>query len=158
MNEKIAQEFLDALLPSFESLETQSSAILQFLKDKGIASDKDLAPYLDQAGKASNVRWRAVRIRMERLLASLANPPEEIVQKTTEKEPGKPTEDKAETDPQKDNNTVAVANVEHATGDKEEVDIADAKKDVASSTPKGQDKSKPDASRPNEKADDNNAA
>jgi hypothetical protein len=156
MDEKIAQEFLDALLPSFEALETQSSAILQFLKDKGIASDKDLAPYLDQAGKASNVRWRAVRIRMERLLASLVNPPEKAVQKTAEKEPRKPNEDKAETNPEKDKYTVAVANGEHATGEKEEVD--DAKQDVASSTPKGQDKSKQAASKPNEKADDNNAA
>jgi hypothetical protein len=45
---------------------------VQFLKEKGIATDDDLKPYFEQATGASSVRWRAVRVRMERLLTAAA--------------------------------------------------------------------------------------
>jgi hypothetical protein len=70
MDTAAVEQLLDEMLTSFEDLETKASAILQFLKDKGNATDKDLAPYLEQAGKASNVRWRAARLRMMSLLSS----------------------------------------------------------------------------------------
>ena len=78
MDVHIAEEILNELGSSLEALETQSAAILQFLKDKGIATDEQLAPYLEQAGNASNVRWRAARLRMERVLASAAKEAERI--------------------------------------------------------------------------------
>jgi hypothetical protein len=84
MDEKIAQEILDELFPALEALETQSAAILQFLKERKIATDKDLAPFLEQAANASNVRWRAARLRMERLFAGAIKSAEESEKKTRE--------------------------------------------------------------------------
>ena len=56
MDEEILQQIFDELLSSFEPLETQTAALVQFLKAKGIATDEELAPFLEQAGNASNVR------------------------------------------------------------------------------------------------------
>jgi hypothetical protein len=69
MEPSMAEQILDELLPSFEALETQSGAILQFLKDKGTVTDEQFAPYIEQARSASVIRWRAVRLRVNRLLA-----------------------------------------------------------------------------------------
>src|SRR5947209_17347989 len=77
MNSEAIKEILNELFSHLERLETQSEAILQFLKEKKRVTDKQLAPYLEQAGNASNVRWRAARIRIEHLLSS-AQPEEEI--------------------------------------------------------------------------------
>ena len=71
MELRTAEEILEELLPPLEALETQSGAVLQFLKDKGITTDEQLAPYLEQARNASNIRWRAARLRINRLLAAV---------------------------------------------------------------------------------------
>jgi hypothetical protein len=70
MDQNIVQEILHELFASLEALDTQTSAIRQFLKDKGIATEQELAPYLEQAGNASGVRWLAVRVRIDHLLSS----------------------------------------------------------------------------------------
>ena len=70
MNVDLAHELLNELGLSLEHLETQQAALMQFLKDEGIVTDNKLAPYLTQAGKASNVRWRAARVRLERLISA----------------------------------------------------------------------------------------
>jgi hypothetical protein len=62
------KEILSELFGLLETSETQTLAILQFLKDEGIATEEKLAPYLERAGNASSVRWRAARARMEYLL------------------------------------------------------------------------------------------
>jgi uncharacterized protein YdaU (DUF1376 family) len=70
MNVDLAQELLNELGSSLEDLETQHGALLQFLKDNGIVTDDQLAPYLTQAGNTSNVRWRATRVRLARLFST----------------------------------------------------------------------------------------
>lgn len=91
MDENIAREILDELFSSLETLETQSAAILRFVKDKGLASEQDLAPYFEQAGNASNVRWRAARVRIDHLLASAFKPADG----KAKEEPPKPEDKKS---------------------------------------------------------------
>jgi hypothetical protein len=68
MNNEAMKEVLNELFSHLERLETQNAAILQFLKEKKRVTDKQLAPYLEQAGNASSVRWRAARVRIDHLL------------------------------------------------------------------------------------------
>ena len=68
MNNDAMKEVLNELFSHLERLETQNEAILQFLKEKKRVTDKQLAPYLEQAGNASNVKWRAARVRINHLL------------------------------------------------------------------------------------------
>jgi hypothetical protein len=72
MNAHLAHELLNELASSLETLEAQQSALLQFLKEKGVVTDDQLAPYLNQAGNASNVRWLAARVRLERIFSAEA--------------------------------------------------------------------------------------
>jgi len=60
----------EELFPYLESLETRSDAILQLLRDKDQVTDEQLAPYLEQAGNASNIKWLGARKRIEYLLSS----------------------------------------------------------------------------------------
>lgn len=74
---KVGGQFLDQLFSALEDLETQSAGVVQFLKDKGLATDDELAPYLEAAAGASEVRWRAARLRMDALLAAAIKDAEE---------------------------------------------------------------------------------
>jgi len=65
------KEILGELFALLEAQESHSAAVLQFLRDQGIATDEKLAPYLEQAGRASSVKWLAARKRMEYLLTPI---------------------------------------------------------------------------------------
>ena len=71
MERNALKELLDELLPSLEALEGRTGAILEFMRDKGLATDEELAPYLEQANNAANVRWLAARLRINRILATV---------------------------------------------------------------------------------------
>ena len=96
MDDKIAQLILDELFSSLENLETQTAAVLQFLKDKGGATDELLAPYLEQAGKATSIKRRAVRVRIDYLLSGITNPAKKAVEQDTAKDEKKSPEPTAE--------------------------------------------------------------
>jgi hypothetical protein len=87
MNEDILREALHEMFSSLEAVEAQNAAILSFLKEKGIATDETLAPHLERAANASNVRWRAARVRIDYLLSSATKSAEQAGEKqSAEKE------------------------------------------------------------------------
>ena len=98
-NPEPIKEILDELFSLLESLETQSLALTQFLKDQGMATDEKLAPYLDRAGNASSVKWRAARARMQYLLSPVAKKTDDEV-KDKNKESEQPQAEKQATEKQ----------------------------------------------------------
>ncbi len=90
MDPSVAEELLDEVLPSLEALEAQNAAIAQFLRAKGIATDEQLAPYVEQAKNASSVRWRAARLRIERLLSTAIKATEQAKEKVPDKAAERP--------------------------------------------------------------------
>lgn len=70
MDLQVLEEVVDELVSSIEAIEAQATAAVQFLKAQGIATDEQLAPFMEQAGTASNVKWRAARLRLKRVLSS----------------------------------------------------------------------------------------
>jgi hypothetical protein len=75
---QLGQELLNEFGSILESLETQNAALLECLKHKNIISDEEMQPYVDQAAKASNVRWIAMRARLEHLFTSLEKHMDEL--------------------------------------------------------------------------------
>lgn len=87
MDSKIVDEIMEELSSTMERIETQSTAILEFIKEKGIAKDEELAPYLERAATASSVRWRATRVRLEHLFAGLEKSEQKAEEKKKSEEP-----------------------------------------------------------------------
>jgi len=120
MNSHLAQELLNELGSSLESLETRNTALLQFLNDRGIVTDDQLAPDMDQAGNASSVRWRATRVRLERVFAAATEAEEKAFEKLHEQAPKTqtpeaPAEKQTSTDQQPENAAKKTEAKEHST-------------------------------------------
>ena len=84
MDSDIIEEILDEFDSVFQSADTGTAA-LRVLKEKGIANDAELAPYLEAAATASSVKWRATRLRLARLLESAAKSMEDELTEKQEK-------------------------------------------------------------------------
>jgi hypothetical protein len=94
VDQDVTNYVLQELLPAFENLDSHSAAILAFLKERGIATDEAMKPYFEQASLASSVKWRAIRARLEHLLAPSPKTTTEAAMKETEP----PKEEGSETD------------------------------------------------------------
>jgi hypothetical protein len=106
------KEIVNELLSSLESLEAQSAGVLEFLKSEKRGTGKKLAPFLEQAAEASNVRYRAARLRMERLFAELERQEEKAGEQSKEVELAAPqakeTEQAAQAKPEVQSEPAAV--------------------------------------------------
>lgn len=130
--ENTIKEILDDLIPAMEAVEAQSTAVLRFLKENGIASEEQLRPYLEQGADTSNVKWRAVRVRMERLLNSAM----EAVQKASEKTATSPEPRAAEEKTDQETTAPGKSNSEDvASRDKKEASTATGEKTLEDKTP-----------------------
>lgn len=118
MDDKIAQLILDELFSSLETLETQTAAVLQFLKEKGGASEEQLAPYLEQAGRASSIKRGAARVRIDYLLSGITNPPKKAVEQDAEKGEKKSPEPTAEKPKEKVQESALRKGEEDQSGDR----------------------------------------
>lgn len=73
MDEKLIDEILDAVLPPIEAAESQTNALIQLLRERGILTDDDFHRFQEQAENASEIKSRAMRLRLKRIFESLAD-------------------------------------------------------------------------------------
>jgi len=72
VDEKLIDEILDAVLPPIEAAESQTAAVIQLLRERGILNDDDFARFQEQAENASEIRSRAMRLRLKRILSAMS--------------------------------------------------------------------------------------
>jgi hypothetical protein len=143
-NPEPIKEILDELFSLLETLETQSLALTQFLKDQGIATEEKLAPYVDRAGNASSVKWRAARARMQYLLSPVAKKTDDQ-EKDKNQASEKPPAEKSSTEKP----SVAKQSAENLPSGQNEPESNDAARDAARNASANVDKNrKPAAPKP----------
>ena len=104
MSENPTEQVLSDLFRYIEVLETQNRAILQLLRDRGIVTDEQFAPYLETAATASDVKWRAARVRMEHLFTNVPEPKAQVSENAKKETPKKeqPTREASEVESAKE--------------------------------------------------------
>jgi hypothetical protein len=135
MDEDLAHQILDELLKHLEEAETQSAAVLHFLKAKGIATGEQLTPCFEEASKATSVKWVAERARFNRLLSLAAK---SSSKKSAEETPGKSADTNPEITPKNtapDNSATQAANGESGTTAPTQADGERTDKDNSDSPP-----------------------
>src|SRR5580698_9589165 len=87
-------EIFDEMFTLMQDLETRSVAVLEYLQEQGGVTDEKLAPYLDRAAAAADVRWRAARASKESQDSKAQNAKSSGDAKTQQKKTGDEQEDK----------------------------------------------------------------
>jgi hypothetical protein len=132
MDLKVAEEFLDELFSSLEAQETQSAAVLQFLKDHGNATDEQLASYMERASKASNVRWRATRLRLMSLLSSAVKDEEKSSKREPSQQSQKSEKDEKSARPQEKSMSQEISKPEAESKKENAAEVSGQKPEAAS--------------------------
>ncbi len=102
MDEKVLDELLDAFLPLVIAAETRSAAVLEALKSSGVLTDEQLAPFLEQASNAADVKTTGMRLRVKRLIQSA------LKDNAAEKKPApQPEQPSAAPEPEQKNDSAA---------------------------------------------------
>jgi hypothetical protein len=114
------KEIFDELFALLEDLETRDEALAEFLKAEGLVTDEKLQPYLDRAGKAASVRWRAARARMEHLFTPIPV----AVREAKKEADALQQEAKAEKDKKQDGQIAGSESQSCGRGEREEQGIA----------------------------------
>ena len=70
MADNPAKEALCELLDYLEQVETKCGALMAFFRANGTISDQNLAPFLEHADNATDVKSRAIRARFDNLFAA----------------------------------------------------------------------------------------
>ena len=83
MDENVIDEFLESILSALASAETQSAALLQVLRETKNVSEEQLTKAMDQASNATEIKMRATRLRLKRILTAAIS---ELEKQQTKKE------------------------------------------------------------------------
>jgi len=126
MDASPALQAISELLPYLESLDTKNTAILQALKERGLLTDEEFAPYLEQAANMTSVRWLAARVRIERLLSTKVQDSE----KPPESNRGPENDKAAEEDKKAEPKTAKEEGSESPSGERAEQDKQEQEMDA----------------------------
>jgi len=140
-------EIFDEMFTLLADIETRNAALFEYMKEQGGVTDEKLAPYLERAAAATDVRWRAARARMEHLLAPKPKSATEVGKDERTKEP-------SSSQPQAKGNDAESSNTKQQSEKKQEprTDSKDLGKELASAQPGDQKSSEPrDAKSQNDK-------
>src|ERR1700753_2998924 len=89
MDENVIDELLDSILSPLASAETQSAALLLLLRETNTVSEQQIAAATEQASNATEIKMRATRLRLKRILTAAISHFEK--QHQPKEEPKKPS-------------------------------------------------------------------
>jgi len=96
MDADALKKAFNELYPHLEWQQTQITALLEFLTAKGIITDQEFDPFVEEAGKRSSVKWLAARLRVEHALSESKEEEEKPAEISTKPPAEEPEEERAQ--------------------------------------------------------------
>ena len=129
MDADAVKNALKELYPHLEWQETQITALLEFMRAKGIIMDQEFDRFVEEAGKRSSVKWLATRLRIEHALSQSSEEKEKPAEISTKP----PAQEPEEQPPQENESWQASDKAEEKNGgDREERESVQAGKSADS--------------------------